>query len=64
MVSEMDAFAGRKEWYVWRAMCSELQRLGVDIIEKDELTRLIREWGDRLADCRIENPDFGKAKGD
>ena len=40
------------EWYAWRAMCTELKALGIDINKEDKLAEAIKQWGEELITLR------------
>lgn len=54
----------RREWLVWRAVCRELEDLGVDINKTDTLHAAMRLWGEELVALRWYQDEFdtvGKA---
>ncbi len=43
-----------KEWYAWRAMCTTLKALGIDINEEDRLVEAIKQWGKEFVTLKLE----------
>ena len=43
-----------KEWYAWRAMCTTLKALGININEEDKLTEAIKQWGEEFVTLKLE----------
>lgn len=41
-----------KEWEAWRAMCTTLEELGININKEDTLAEAIKQWGAALVTLR------------
>ena len=42
------------EWMAWRKIVAELRLQGININNQDNLTKALKEWGERYADWRNE----------
>jgi len=43
----------RREWKAWRDICSELEKIGIDINNEDALCKAIQNWGACLFFLRL-----------
>ena len=52
------------EWVAWQEVCKELNRLGIDISQRDLLCGRLKEWGEWLAQLRREVGYYDEALKD
>lgn len=41
-----------REWRVWRSVCGELEKLGIDTNQQKPLARALQRWGEEMAELR------------
>lgn len=45
------------EWLMWRQLCKQLAKLGVDVNKEDGLICAVRLWGEELVALREARPE-------